>query len=66
MGFGEHKFWQRCVLFSLIEVKAMPAFTSKKKRELVVDSGESMHMMSKKELSSEKMDTVRSFTLHIH
>ena len=39
----------------------MPAFTSKslEERELVVDSGASTHMMSKKELSSDELDTLR-------
>ena len=43
------------------EVKAMPAPTSKRpeEREFVVDSGASMHMMSKKELSSQEMRTVQ-------
>ena len=42
------------------EVKAMPAPTSKRpaEREFEVDSGASMHMMSKKELSSEELLTV--------
>ena len=43
------------------EVEAMPAPTSKRpeEREFVVGSGASMHMMSKKELSSEEMGTVK-------
>ena len=43
------------------EVKEMPAPTSKRpeEREFVLDSGASMHMMSKKELSSEEMGTVK-------
>ena len=42
----------------------MPAPTSTRpeEREFVVDSGASMHMMSKKELSSEEMDTLRRST----
>ena len=45
------------------EKKEMPAPTASKRpeeREFVVDSGASMHMMSKKELSSEEMGTVKS------
>ena len=44
-----------------IEAKVMPAPTSTRpeEREFVVDSGASLHMMSKKELSSEEMDTVK-------
>ena len=43
------------------EVKAKQAPTSKRpeEREFVVDSGASMHMMSKKELSFEEMGTVK-------
>ena len=44
------------------EGKAMPAPSISKRpeeREFVLDSGASMHMMSKKELSSEEMDTVK-------
>ena len=43
------------------EAKVMPAPTSKRpeEREFVVDSGASMHMLSKNELSSEEMDTGR-------
>ena len=43
------------------EVKAMPPPTTSRRpeeREFVVDSGASMHMMSKKEISSEEMGTV--------
>ena len=43
------------------EVKAMPAPTSRRpeEREIVVDPKASMHMMSKKELSSAEMGTVK-------
>ena len=43
------------------DVKAMPVPTSKRpeEREFVVDSGASMHMMSKKELSSKEMGTTK-------
>ena len=50
----------KTVFFTSVEARAMLAPTSEspQERELVVDSGASMHMMSKKELSSEEMDTV--------
>ena len=43
-----------------IEARVMLAPTSKRPgvREFVVDSGASMHMMSKKELSSDELDTL--------
>ena len=44
------------------EVKGMPAPTTSKRPEeweVVVDSGASMHMMSKKELSSEEMGAIK-------
>ena len=46
-----------------IEANIMPALSSKRpeEREFVVDSGASMHIMSKKEKSSEEMDTLRRF-----
>ena len=56
--FGENiyklKNSYRTTFFSPIEAKLMPAPTSTKpgEREIVVDSGASMHMMSKKVLSS--------------
>ena len=48
-------------LYTPIEAKVMLAPSSKKseEREFVVDSGASMHMTSKKELSSEEMHTVK-------
>ena len=58
--------------FSPIEARVMPWPTSKRpeERECVVDSGASMHMISKKESSSEEMDTLRRFTtngeVHTH
>ena len=57
----------KATFFTPIEAKVMPARTSKRieEREFLVDSGASMHMMSKKELSSEEMETVtRSRTPH--
>ena len=49
--------------YSSVEARAMPAPTSKRpeEREFVVDSGASMHMMSKKDLSSDELDTLRRF-----
>ena len=46
---------------TLLEAKVMPAPTSTRpeEREFAADSGASMHMLSKKELSSEGMDTVK-------
>ena len=38
---------------------AAPTSTRPEEREFVVDSGGPMHMMSKKEISSEEMDTVK-------
>ena len=47
--------------YTSIEAKVMSAPTSTRpeEREFVVDSGASMHMMSKKEFCSEEMDTVK-------
>ena len=65
MGFGENiyklKNSDKTTLKTLIEARVMPAPTSKRpeEREFVVDSGASMHMMSKKKISSEEMGTVK-------
>ena len=51
---------ERCAaLYSLTEARVTPAPTSKspEEREFVVDSGSSVHMMSKKDLSIAEMDT---------
>ena len=50
-----------CVLYIPIEAKVMRGPTSKSpgEREFLVGSGASMHMMSNKDLSSDKLDTVR-------
>ena len=47
--------------YSPIETRATPAPTSKspEERELVVDSGASMHMLSTKDLSSDEIETLR-------
>ena len=49
--------------YTPIKVKVMLTHTSTRseEREFVVDSGASMHMMSKRDLSSEEMDTVKRF-----
>ena len=50
---------QRATFFSLSENRCLPASTLKpEEREFVVDSGASMHMISKKDLSNAEMDTL--------
>ena len=50
---------QRAAFFSLSENRCLPASTLKlEEREFVVDSGASMHMISKKDLSDAEMDTL--------
>ena len=51
----------KVTFYSLVEARATPAHTSKslEERELVVDSRASMHMLSKKVLSSDEMETLR-------
>ena len=51
----------KATFYSPIEARATPAPTSKspEERELVVDSGASMHMLGKKDLSSEELETLR-------
>ena len=51
----------KTTLYTPIEAWVMLTSTSTRpeEREIVVDSGASMHMMSKKELSSEEIDTVK-------
>ena len=60
-GIYKLKNSDKATLFSLIEEKVMPAPTSKslEDQEFVVDSGASMHMMSKKDLNSDELDTLR-------
>ena len=50
----------KATFYSLVEIKA-PVLVSKntEERMLVVASGASMHMLSKKDLSSDEMDTLR-------
>ena len=65
MGFGENisklKNSDKATFQSPFEARVIPAPTSKRpeEREFVVDSGASMHMMSKKQLSSDELDTLR-------
>ena len=50
---------QRATFFSSPENRCLPASTLKpEEREFVVDSGASMHMISKKDLSNAEMDTL--------
>ena len=50
---------QRAAFFSPSENRCLPASTLKREeREFVVDSGASMHMISKKDLSDAEMDTL--------
>ena len=64
MGFGENIFKfknaDKPAYYSSIEARRMPALTSKspEEQEFVVDSGASMHMLSKKVLSSDELDTL--------
>ena len=50
---------ERAAFFSSPENRCLPASTLKpEEREFVVDSGASMHMISKKDLSNAEMDTL--------
>ena len=50
---------ERATFFSPSEHRCLPALTLKpEEREFVVDSGASMHMISKKDLSNAEMDTL--------
>ena len=54
--FKEH---EKAAFFSSPENRCLPASTLKpEEREIVVDSGASMHMISKKDLSKAEMDTL--------
>ena len=56
LKFKEH---ERATFFSSSENRCLPASTLKpEEREFVVDSGASMHMISKKDLSDAEMDTL--------
>ena len=57
--FIKLKEQQRATFFSSPENRCQPASTLKpEEREFVVDSGASMHMISKKDLSNTEMDTL--------
>ena len=50
---------ERAKFFSPSEIRCLPASSLKpEKREFVVDSGESMHMISKKDLNDAELDTL--------
>ena len=51
----------KATFYSLIEARAMlaPTSTSPEEREFAVDSGASMHMLSRKDSRSDKMETLR-------
>ena len=50
---------KRAAFFSSPENRCLPASTLKpEERDFVVDSGASMHMISKKDLSKAEMDTL--------
>ena len=60
---------ERATFFSALENRCLPASTLKPgEREFVVDSGASMHMISKKDLNNAEMDTlheiVQSYDSH--
>ena len=56
LKFKEH---ERATIFSPSENRCLPASTRKpEEREFVVDSGASMHMISKKDSSDAEMDTL--------
>ena len=62
MGLGENIYkLKNATFYSSVEAKAIQAPTSKspEEREFVVDSGASMHMLSKKDLSSDELDILR-------
>ena len=52
---------EKAVFYTPIEARAMPAPTSKRPEErgFVVDSEASVHLLSKKDSSSEELDTLR-------
>ena len=56
------KHADKATFYTSVEARAMPAPTSKRPEEpeFAVDSGASTHMLSKKDLSSNELDTLRS------
>ena len=64
MGFGEKNYEfkaeDKATFYSPVEIKAeVPVSKNTEECMFVVDSGGSMHMLSKKDLSSDEMDTLR-------
>ena len=59
-GILRQKYVDKATFYSLVKIK-LPVLGSKNTEELmfVFDSGASMHMLSKKDLSSDEMDTLR-------
>ena len=54
---------ERATFFSPSENRCLPTSTLKlEEREFVVDSGASMHMISKKDLSDAEMDTLNGYS----
>ena len=64
VGLAKHihklKNGEKASFYSSVEARAMPAPTanSPEEREVVVDSGASMHMLSKTDLRSDELDTL--------
>ena len=65
MGLAEKRLQaqknEKTTYYSPTEARAMPVPTSKipEEEKFVVDSGAPMHMLSKKDLSSEELETLR-------
>ena len=60
-GVLKLKQQNKATFFSLLEVWCLPApsVTKPEETEFVVDSRASMHMLSRKDLNSDELDTVR-------
>ena len=59
VGAGQKCSQNKAAFFSPSENRCLPASTLKlEEREFVVDSGASMHMISKKDLGDAEMDTL--------
>ena len=65
--FISSKNKDKTIFYSPVEAK-VPVFisTSQEVRMFVIDSGASMHMLSKRELSSAEMDTLRRSRIPRH
>ena len=65
MGLGDNfyklMYTDKATFYSSVEARTTPEPTSKSPEELEfrVDSGASMHMLSRKDLSSNEMETLR-------